>query len=58
MCKAGFDVLEMFPITASYMPGPYDVLHYSKDMLSAIEDKLEMYIENRSENPGPEVCIS
>ena len=58
MCKAGFDVLEMFPITASYMPGPADVVHYRDDVLSTTEDELERYIKSGSEYSIPEVCIS
>ena len=57
MCKAGFDILEVFPVTASYMPGPVDVLHYDSNVFSTAEDELEMYIKNGSEYSTPEVCI-
>ena len=57
MCKTGFNILEMFPVTASYMPGPFDVLHYLSHVFSTAEDELEMYMKNGSEYSIPKVCI-
>ena len=57
MCKAGFEVLDVFPSTASYMPGPYDVVHYKNKVFSEAENELEAYVTG-SNYKSTSVCIT
>ena len=44
MCKAGIEVVDMFPITDSYPEGTYDVVHYhppaSQPLVALLEEHL------------------
>ena len=57
MCKAGFEVLDVFPLTASYMPGTIDIVHYKNDVFNTAEIELEKYVKRGSEYEGTAVCI-
>ena len=58
MCKAGFEVLDVFPLTASYMPGPYDVVHYTNEVFNEAENELEEYIKAGNNYKSASVCFT
>ena len=58
MCKAGFKVLDVFPLTASYEPGTFDASHYVDEVFSAAEFELEKYARNAHEYKSTAVCIT
>lgn len=43
MCRAGFLVLDVYPLTSSYPRGPVDGVHYNKTVFASAEDILEEY---------------
>jgi len=43
MCQAGFDVIDVYPLTESYPKGTIDVVHYPNDVFRAVETLLEKY---------------
>ena len=49
MCRAGIDVLDVFPISDSYpegtgLPGkPYDAVHYKSHVFQSVVNLLERY---------------
>ena len=58
MCQAGFAVLDLFPLSASYEPGAYDVLHYRDQVFYTAEDELERYARTpRQEYKTTAVCM-
>jgi hypothetical protein len=57
MCKAGLEVLDVFPLTASYMPGTIDIVHYTDDVFNTTEIELEKYVKRGSEYQSTAVCI-
>ncbi|KAK3745500.1 hypothetical protein QZH41_001149 [Actinostola sp. cb2023] len=50
MCKAGIDIMDMYPITDSYPDSTYDVVHYrppaSQPVVSILEDYLDAALES------------
>ena len=58
MCKAGFEVLDVFPLTASYMPGTLDIVHYTNEVFNEAENELEEYVEAGNNYKGASVCIT
>ena len=47
MCRAGFDVIDVYPMTDSYPGGTTDEVHYPNHVLSTMETLLEKYkVEN------------
>ena len=56
MCQAGFEVLDVFPLTASYEPGPFDVLHYEDEVFYTTELELEKYASIAQESKSTAVC--
>ena len=58
MCNAGFEVLDVFPLTASYIPGTLDVVHYKNEVFNTAEIELEKYVEAGSEYESTAVCIT
>lgn len=46
MCKAGFDVIDVHPLTDSNPRGPYDQVHYPKEVFDMLERMLEQYKVN------------
>ena len=58
MCKAGFEVLDVFPLTDSYEPGPFDGTHYDDKVFNAAELELENYLRMAQEYKSTEVCIT
>ena len=58
MCKAGFEVLDVFPLTTSYEPGPFDGTHYDDKVFNAATLKLETYARNSQEYKSTEICIT
>ena len=52
MCEAGFDVVDVFPITDSYPDGALDQVHYSNDVFSALELLLEKYKVRKNRSVG------
>ena len=43
MCKAGFDVIDVYSLTDSYPLRCRDHVHYSKDVFDMTETMLEQY---------------
>ena len=43
MCKAGFDVIDVFPLTNSYPHGSRDHVHYENKVFDMLERMLEQY---------------
>ena len=43
MCKAGFDVIDVYALTDSYPPRCKDHVHYKKDVFYMVETMLEQY---------------
>ena len=43
MCKAGFDVIDVYPLTDSYPRGPIDHVHYAGQVFDMLERMLEQY---------------
>ena len=58
MCKAGIEVLDVFPLTASYMPGTMDIVHYADKVFKTAETELEKYVRTGSEYENTAVCIA
>ncbi|XP_068704449.1 uncharacterized protein [Montipora foliosa] len=52
MCEAGFNVVDVFPITDSYPDGALDQVHYSNDVFSALELLLEKYKVRKNRSVG------
>lgn len=58
MCKAGFKVLDVFPLTASFEPGALDVVHYKDEVFSAVELELERYARTAHKYKNTAVCFT
>jgi len=43
MCRAGFDVIDVYSLTDSYPGRCRDHVHYSKDVFNMMETMLEQY---------------
>lgn len=43
MCQAGFDVIDVYPLTDSYPDGTVDEVHYPNKVFDALETMLEKY---------------
>ena len=43
MCQAGFDVVDVYPLTDSYPGGTVDEVHYPNKVFDAMERMLEKY---------------
>lgn len=43
MCRAGFLVLDVYPLTSSYPSGTLDGVHYNNTVFASAEDILENY---------------
>ena len=54
MCQAGFDVIDVYPMTDSYPGGTLenDVVHYPNKVFNALETLLENYKANRNQRIG------
>ncbi|XP_022800409.1 uncharacterized protein LOC111338234 [Stylophora pistillata] len=54
MCQAGFDVIDVYPMTESYPGGTLanDVVHYPNKVFSALETLFEKYTANRIQRIG------
>ena len=48
MCEAGFDVIDVYPMTDSYPGGTEDVVHYPNHVFNAAEKLLEKYKANKN----------
>ena len=46
MCKAGIPVLDVYPMTASYLNGTLDHVHYNANAQKVAEDQLLISISN------------
>lgn len=46
MCEAGFDVIDIYPMTDSYPGGTLDVVHYPNHVFSSMVTMLEKYKVN------------
>ena len=57
MCQAGFAVLDVFPMSASYEPGTYDILHYTNNVFYTAEDELERHARSAQEYKTTAVCM-
>ena len=57
MCQAGFVVLDVFPLTASYEPGTWDVVHYKSKVFKTAELDLEKYARAAQEYKSTQVCM-
>ena len=54
MCEAGFDVIDLYPMTDSYPDGtiPLDIVHYSNKVFETVETLLERYKMNNNQRLG------
>ena len=54
MCEAGFDVIDVYPMTDSYPGGTLanDVVHYPNKVFNTLETLLENYKANRNQRIG------
>ena len=43
MCASGINVLDVYPISASYPPGTKDGIHYNNDAFDPVIEFLEKY---------------
>ena len=57
MCKAGFDVIDVFPLTDSYPHGTQDVVHYIPSVFSMMEEMLEKYKVQNDSDIGRDTVI-
>ncbi|XP_046859014.1 uncharacterized protein LOC124452500 [Xenia sp. Carnegie-2017] len=57
MCKAGFEVLDVFKLTDSYLPGPTDVVHYHPFVFKTVQKELEIYAQTRKRYQPTEICV-
>lgn len=44
MCEAGIEVLDVYPLSASYPQGTVDITHYRKEAFLAAERQLEWFV--------------
>ena len=49
MCNAGIEVLDVYPLSASYPQGTVDITHYNDEAFLAAEIQLERYALARSQ---------
>ena len=52
MCEAGFDVIDLYPMTDSYPGGTLDVVHYPNKVFDTVETLLERYKMNNNQRLG------
>ena len=52
MCEAGFDVIDLYPMTDSYPDGTLDVVHYPNKVFDTVETLLERYKMNNNQRLG------
>ena len=54
ICQAGFDVIDLYPLTHSYPEGtfPKDISHYPHKVFSPLETLLEKYKVNKNQRIG------
>ena len=45
MCQAGYTVLDVYPITASYPAGTKDGIHFEDKVFNSAEDLLESFFQ-------------
>ena len=43
MCKAGVEVIDVYPLTDSYPDGTLDSVHYANQVFDTVEQMLEKY---------------
>jgi hypothetical protein len=47
MCKAGFAVLDVYPLSSGYPEGTYDGIHHRARVFYPAEKALETYFRNQ-----------
>ena len=52
MCQAGFDVIDVYPMTDSYPRGTDDVVHYPNHVFNSVETLLEKYKAHNNKKLG------
>jgi len=52
MCEAGFDVIDLYPMTDSNPDGTLDVVHYPNKVFDTVETLLERYKMNNNQRLG------
>lgn len=52
MCQAGFDVIDVYPMTDSYPSGTDDVVHYPNHVFNSVETLLERYKAHNNKKLG------
>ncbi|KAK2560940.1 hypothetical protein P5673_016057 [Acropora cervicornis] len=52
MCQAGFDVIDVYPMTDSYPSGTDDVVHYPNHVFNSVETLLEKYKAHNNKKLG------
>ena len=57
MCKAGFYVADVFPQSASYLPGPLDSTHYHDNVFESLGRDLELFSIAGLDYQPTRVCI-
>ncbi|XP_046864447.1 uncharacterized protein LOC124458480 [Xenia sp. Carnegie-2017] len=57
MCKAGFYVADVFPLSASYLPGPFDSTHYRDNVFESLGRDLELFSIAGLDYQPTRVCI-
>ena len=57
MCKAGIEVLDVFPLTASSLKGTIDVVHYRRGVFHPAKMALETYVKAGPVFKSTGVCM-
>lgn len=65
MCEAGFDVIDMYPLTDSYPEPIVDEVHYPNKVFNEVETMLEKYkahynkrVNNNAKKMRIKRCVS
>ena len=65
MCKAGFDVIDVYSLTDSYPPGCVDHVHHKEKVFYMVEKMLEQYkvhnnrkLDENEKHGKIKLCIS
>ena len=57
MCNASIEVLDVFPLSASYPNGTVDITHYREKVFFAAEKELKRYVQSEIGEKTKPVCV-
>jgi hypothetical protein len=58
MCNAGIEVLDVYPLSASYPYGTLDITHYNDEVFVAAEMELGRFVMAGSKEKTRTVCVA